>query len=96
MLCERASGSKTGLGIGDYGIIMVKYDSLVVMSLNEFCNKQNEQCNYALSQLRQLKDEVMGVAYDSCLVIILNFYLEQYTAVERTVFLRNITKFYAN
>lgn len=70
MLCERASSSKNGLGIGDYAIIMVKYDPTVTMSLQEFCSKQDEQVDYALKQLLQLKEEVMNVTYDSCLVSI--------------------------
>jgi hypothetical protein len=70
MLCERASGSKNGLGVGDYGIIMVKFNPSVTITLEDFCKKQNDNIDYALNQLYQLKEEVMNLAYDSCLVIL--------------------------
>ena len=70
MLCERGSGSRNGLGIGDYNIIMIKHDAFETMTLQDFCNKQNKQIDYALSQLIKLKEEIMNLAYDSCLVVI--------------------------
>ena len=70
MLCERASGSKNGLGIGDYGIIMIKLDPAVTITLDIFCKKQDANIDYALNQLYKLKEEVMNLAYDSCLVIL--------------------------
>ena len=69
MLCERASGSKNGIGVGDYGIIMIKYDSTSTITLENFCKNQNENIENALNQLYKLKDEVMNITYNSCLVI---------------------------
>lgn len=68
MLCERASGSRNGIGLGDYAIIMISYDPSVTMQLTEFCQQQNEQMNTALNQLLKLKEEVMNITYESCIV----------------------------
>ena len=68
MLCERASGSRDGLGIGENAIILIKYDPSVTQSLDDFNALQNTQMQNALTKLKLLKEEVMNLAYISCIV----------------------------
>ena len=68
-LCERASGSKTGLGEDLHGITMVKFDASVTHTLQDFTRIQYEQIDLALEKLRAIKKEVIELAYVSSLTV---------------------------
>lgn len=76
MLCERASSSQNDIITPNnttYGILMIKYDRSTCMSLEDFFKQQYTQIDWALEQLFKLKQEIMDIAYDSCIV---NFFYE--------------------
>jgi hypothetical protein len=68
MLCERASGSRYGVGDGQGSIIMIKYNDRLTYSLEEFCTQQQNQIGHALKQLTSFKETAMELIYDSCIV----------------------------
>ena len=71
-LCERASSSQNDIPTPNnttYGILMIKYDRSTCMSLEAFFKQQYVQIDWALEQLFRLKQEIMQIAYDSCIVI---------------------------
>jgi hypothetical protein len=70
LLCERASGSRFGVGDGSSSIIMIKHNDKVTLTLEEFCRKQVNQINHSLDQLNSFKETVMDLVYDSCIVSI--------------------------
>ena len=73
MLCERASGSKDGAGIDEHEIIMIKYDPNGTLNLDEFKRSQDIQIDIAYNKLKGVKEEIMNLAYVSCIVLF-NFF----------------------
>ena len=69
MLCERASGSKDGAGIDEHEIIMIKYDPNGTLNLDEFKRSQDIQIDIAYNKLKGVKEEIMNLAYVSCIVL---------------------------
>lgn len=68
-LCERASGSKTGLGEGRHAILMVKIDPNSTHSLGDFSRIQYEQIDHAFNKLKLIQQEVINLAYVSCITV---------------------------
>ena len=67
-LCERASGSKNGSGVGQNAIKMIEFNSSITYTLNDFNTIQQIQIEKSLGQLRQLKEEIKNICYISCVV----------------------------
>ena len=67
-LCERASNSRTGLGDGEHGITMISYDYAVTYQLDDFRTLQFRCVDASLTRLHALKEEIMDLAYASCIV----------------------------
>lgn len=67
-LCEAASSSTDGLGRGDAAISLVKIDSSVTLTLNEFLGGQQLQREVALKQLTALRDTVVDIVWQACVV----------------------------
>jgi hypothetical protein len=67
-MCELASGSLDGLGMGDTAILLVKVDKSVMMTLSEFMGAQKYQGEYALNQLNALRKNVVDIVWESCTV----------------------------
>lgn len=61
-MCENASTSSDQ-------VIMVKYDTDRVYTLDDFASIQNEQIECALSRLYALKQEAVDVTYNACIVM---------------------------
>jgi hypothetical protein len=68
MLCERISSSQASSD-NKTNLIMVKCDPSIVFSLDDFFEIQDRQIEDCLDVLLKLKEEVMSVAYDSCIVV---------------------------
>lgn len=77
-LCERASNSLDGSGIGNHEIIFIKFDTSITYSLEEFTKIQDDQINLGLFRLNLLKEEVMKLTYIACVVSRI-FYLKKNT-----------------
>jgi hypothetical protein len=71
MLCERALSSnvtRDDLNNNEHSIIMIDCEQSVTYSLSEFKLKQHNQIKNAMEKLKLLKEEIMDVAYASCIV----------------------------
>lgn len=68
-LCERASGSKTGLGMGEHAILMVKIEPNSTHSLEDFSRIQHEQIDQAYNKLKLIQQEVINLVYVSCITV---------------------------
>lgn len=67
-LCERISSSQSS-NDNKSNLIMVKCDPTTVFSLDDFFQIQDVQINDCLDILIKFKEEVMNIAFDSCIVI---------------------------
>ena len=67
-LCEAASGSLTGEGLGENAVSLIRLDKTVTLTLQEFKNVQRKQNEYALKQLNALRDKIIEIAWESCAV----------------------------
>uniref|UniRef100_UPI00398F3748 dynein axonemal heavy chain 6-like n=1 Tax=Pristiophorus japonicus TaxID=55135 RepID=UPI00398F3748 len=66
-LCEAASCSNGGLGIGENAISFVKLDRTSSYSCEQFAEIQSEQREYALEQLFDLRYKIIQMVKESCL-----------------------------
>ena len=67
-LCEAASSSSDGLGEGDAAISLIKLDSSMTLTLDEFLDTQQLQSEAALKQLNELRDRVVDIVWQACVV----------------------------
>uniref|UniRef100_H3AD21 Uncharacterized protein n=1 Tax=Latimeria chalumnae TaxID=7897 RepID=H3AD21_LATCH len=68
-LCETASSSNGGLGLGDSAIIFVKLDRSRSYLLDEFYNVQRHQCKHAFGQIESLRNKIIEMIKQSCLKV---------------------------
>ena len=67
-LCESASGSLTGVGEGDAAISLIVLNKTAALTLTDFMDAQRECAEKSLNQLNALKNKVVEIVYEACLV----------------------------
>lgn len=67
-LCEAASGSLTGYGTENAGIIFVNVDKNKTYSLSEFSESQQLAAERGIEKLLALRKQIVLVVWESCAV----------------------------
>lgn len=67
-LCERASGSLTGYGVGENAIVLLDLKRKDCITLGEFISHQRVQGDIALKQLKAIENSVTDLVFEACAV----------------------------
>lgn len=67
-LCELASSSLNGAGVGSSAISLVRLDSFSMLTLEQFVESQQAQRELAWTGLALLRDTVVSLVLESCTV----------------------------
>lgn len=66
MLCEKACSSKTGVGEGDDGIVLLYSNHQKTFTLKEFEEMQSKQTHEAKEKLAVLRVKVLTFVKEAC------------------------------
>lgn len=67
-LCEAASCSTDGLGVGHSAISLVNLDRSQTLTLKQFMEAQKIHGDAALKKINALRDKIVSIVWESCAV----------------------------
>lgn len=67
-LCEAASCSTDGLGVGHSAISLVNLDRSQTLTLKQFMEAQKNHGDAALKKINALRDKIVSIVWESCAV----------------------------